>query len=58
MAFSNATIVPPRLTKPHICVREGWWRVSQQRIGPHNIDVRTRFVIAHRFAHKLNHKDN
>lgn len=29
MGFDNATIKAPRRTKPHICKREGWWRVSK-----------------------------
>lgn len=28
MGFSNKTIKPIRSNKPHICVRDGWWRVS------------------------------
>lgn len=29
--FSNASIKAPRPSKPHICLRNKWWRVSPYR---------------------------
>lgn len=28
--FTNGSITPPRPNLPHICLREGYWRVSPQ----------------------------
>ena len=48
--FSNASIKPPVRYKPHICIREGWWRVSPLNVKPGIEVVEQRWRKAHDFA--------
>lgn len=50
--FSNLSITPPRKFKPHICVREGWWRVSPFR----GLEWGKSWDVAHAFAQYHNNK--
>lgn len=63
MAFNNTSISPPRPSKPHICVREGWWRVSPLRVALREawhvgaIEVNVCFNKAHLFINRLNRRE-
>ena len=50
--FSNKSIVAPVKGLPHICLRDGWWRVSPwiKGQGLHN------WTTAHAFANVLNNR--
>lgn len=50
--FSNATIAAPVKGKPHICKREGWWRVSAMPKPYHKYALT--FGKAHDFACNAN----
>ncbi len=50
--FSNKTIQAPVKGKPHICVREGWWRVSAMPKPYHKYALT--FGKAHDFACNAN----
>lgn len=52
--FTNLSIQAPRKGKPHICKREGWWRVSPFQ-GPRWIDGR--WGSAHNFVQLHNAKE-
>lgn len=58
MAFSNKSIDPPRIRKPHICIREGRWRVSF--LSKENLRRRLwrRWDEAHHFAQKQERSRN
>lgn len=51
MAFDNSTIKPVHPFKPHICFRDGWWRVSSLK---GHLGAREKFNKAHMFITKLN----
>ena len=50
--FTNASIVAPVKGKPHICIRQGRWRVSAS-IKPH-WRTQDRFARAHDHARIMN----
>ena len=56
--FSNKSIVAPVKNKPHICIRQGWWRVSAMpkyaSITPTRVRYKNRFYSAHDFVRKMN----
>lgn len=53
-SFSNQSIKPPVRYKPHICVRQGWWRVSPLNVKPGVEVAEQRWRKAHDFACKAN----
>jgi hypothetical protein len=50
--FSNRSITPPVYSKPHICYRQGYWRVSSQ-LKPYHLTHAT-WRKAYDFAGDLN----
>lgn len=53
-SFSNQSIKPPVRYKPHICIRQGWWRVSPLNVKPGVEVAEQRWRKAHDFACKAN----
>lgn len=51
--FSNSTIQERQHGKPHICKREGWWRVSSWKRGTGDL-----YYKAHAFVDTLNVKEH
>jgi len=56
--FTNQSIKAPRQYKPHICLRDGWWRVSAAWRVPANVLAQTwpQWNKAHNFVNELNIK--
>lgn len=54
--FSNESIRAPT-DKPHICKRQGWWRVSSMK-GIQSPLGRARFSAAHRFIRQTNEREH
>lgn len=57
MGFDNSTIKPFRDNKPHICFRDGFWRVSSFKNAKNYFYRNQWFEKAHYFVNKLN-QDN
>lgn len=56
MSFNNASIVAPKPGKPHICLRDGYWRVSRAGKGTLSSEQYRNWARAHDFIVKLNAK--
>lgn len=55
MGFSNQSIKPVKLDKPHICKREGLWRVSPFAWKNENVKRHgKRWEFAHAYTNKQN----
>lgn len=52
MGFSNQSIIEPKPTKPHICIRKGLWRVSAM---PRSASGRVSKAWLYRFTYTKAH---
>lgn len=53
MSFRNTSIVAPFKDKPHICIRQGYWRVSPL-FKPHYGERGVKWNEAHKLTRRLN----
>jgi hypothetical protein len=51
-SFSNRSIIPPVYSKPHIVLRQNYWRVSPQ-LRPYS-ETHSRWRMAYEFVSRAN----